>query len=246
LEPRGEKMAKIGKQFKAALEKVDRQKYYDPLEALQMVKDLSFTKFDGTVEIHLRTGLDPRQADQQVRDVVVLPHGLGKTVRVLVFAQGEGATLAREAGADYVADDDEWIKKIQDGFTDFDVAISTPDMMGKAGRLGRVLGPRGLMPNPKAGTVVQAQDLPRTIEEAKAGRVEFRLDKTANIHAPIGKVSFEIEKLFENMSALMEAIRKAKPSGAKGSYIRRVTIASTMGPGIKVDTTVAQAMKNKE
>jgi large subunit ribosomal protein L1 len=239
-------MAKIGKQFKAALEKVDRQKYYDPLEALQMVKDLSFTKFDGTVEIHLRTGLDPRQADQQVRDVVVLPHGLGKTVRVLVFAQGEGATLAREAGADYVADDDEWIKKIQDGFTDFDVAISTPDMMGKAGRLGRVLGPRGLMPNPKAGTVVQAQDLPRTIEEAKAGRVEFRLDKTANIHAPIGKVSFEIEKLFENMSALMEAIRKAKPSGAKGSYIRRVTIASTMGPGIKVDTTVAQAMKNKE
>jgi large subunit ribosomal protein L1 len=239
-------MAKIGKQFKAALEKVDRQKYYDPLEALQMVKDLSFTKFDGTVEIHLRTGLDPRQADQQVRDVVVLPHGLGKTVRVLVFAQGEGATLAREAGADYVADDDEWIKKIQDGFTDFDVAISTPDMMGKAGRLGRVLGPRGLMPNPKAGTVVQAQDLPRTIEEAKAGRVEFRLDKTANIHAPIGKVSFDIEKLFENMSALMEAIRKAKPSGAKGSYIRRVTIASTMGPGIKVDTTVAQAMKNKE
>jgi large subunit ribosomal protein L1 len=239
-------MAKIGKKFKAALEKVDRQKYYDPREALQMVKELSFTKFDGTVEVHIRTGLDPRQADQQVRDVVVLPHGLGKTVRVLVFAQGEGATLAREAGADYVADDDEWIKKIQDGFTDFDVAISTPDMMGKAGRLGRVLGPRGLMPNPKAGTVVQAQDLPRTIEEAKAGRVEFRLDKTANIHAPIGKVSFDLEKLFENLSALMEAIRKAKPSGAKGSYIRRITIASTMGPGIKVDTTVTQAMKNKE
>jgi large subunit ribosomal protein L1 len=239
-------MAKIGKKFKAALEKVDRQKYYDPREALEMVKELSFTKFDGTVEVHLRTGLDPRQADQQVRDVVVLPHGLGKSVRVLVFAQGEGATLAREAGADYVADDDEWIKKIQDGFTDFDVAISTPDMMGKAGRLGRVLGPRGLMPNPKAGTVVQAQDLPRTIEEAKAGRVEFRLDKTANIHAPIGKVSFDLEKLFENLSALMEAIRKAKPSGAKGSYIRRITIASTMGPGIKVDNTVTQAMKIKE
>ena len=239
-------MAKIGKKFKAALEKVDRQKYYDPREALEMVKELSFTKFDGTVEVHLRTGLDPRQADQQVRDVVVLPHGLGKSVKVLVFAQGEGATLAREAGADYVADDDEWIKKIQDGFTDFDVAISTPDMMGKAGRLGRVLGPRGLMPNPKAGTVVQAQDLPRTIEEAKAGRVEFRLDKTANIHAPIGKVSFDLEKLFENLSALMEAIRKAKPSGAKGSYIRRITIASTMGPGIKLDTTVTQAMKNKE
>jgi large subunit ribosomal protein L1 len=239
-------MAKVGKQFKAAMAKVDRDKYYEPREALALVKELSFTKFDGTVEIHLRTGLDPRQADQQVRDVVVLPHGLGKTVRVLVFAQGEGATLAREAGADYVADDDEWIKKIQDGFTDFDVAISTPDMMGKAGRLGRVLGPRGLMPNPKAGTVVQAQDLPRVIEESKAGRVEFRLDKTANIHAPIGKVSFELDKLHENLSALMEAIRKAKPAGAKGSYIKRITIASTMGPGVKLDSAVAQAMKTKE
>jgi len=239
-------MAKVGKQFKAAMAKVDRQKYYEPLEALQLTKELSFTKFDGTVEVHLRTGLDPRQADQQVRDVVVLPHGLGKTVRVLVFAQGEGATLAREAGADYVADDDEWIKKIQDGFTDFDVAISTPDMMGKAGRLGRVLGPRGLMPNPKAGTVVQAQDLPRVIQESKAGRVEFRLDKTANIHAPIGKVSFDLDKLYDNLTALMEAIRKAKPSGAKGSYIKRVTIASTMGPGIKVDAMVAQAMKVRE
>ena len=239
-------MAKVGKQFKAALEKVDRQKYYEPLEALQLAKELAFTKFDGTVEVHLRTGLDPRQADQQVRDVVVLPHGLGKTVRVLVFAQGEGATLAREAGADYVADDDEWIKKIQDGFTDFDVAIATPDMMGKAGRLGRVLGPRGLMPNPKAGTVVQAQDLPRVIQESKAGRVEFRLDKTANIHAPIGKVSFDLEKLHENLAALMEAIRKAKPSGAKGSYIKRVTVATTMGPGIKVDSAIAQAMKIKE
>jgi large subunit ribosomal protein L1 len=239
-------MAKIGKQFKAALEKVDRQNYYDPLEALKLTKELSFTKFDGTVEVHIRTGLDPRQADQQVRDVVVLPHGLGKTVKVLVFAQGEGATLAREAGADYVADDDEWIKKIQDGFTDFDVAISTPDMMGKAGRLGRVLGPRGLMPNPKAGTVVQAEDLPRAIQESKAGRVEFRLDKTANIHAPIGKVSFDLDKLYENLVALMDAIRKAKPAGAKGSYIRRVTVASTMGPGIKVDSVVALAMKPKE
>ncbi|NTW44217.1 MAG: 50S ribosomal protein L1, partial [Anaerolineaceae bacterium] len=188
-------MAKIGKKFKAAFEKVDRTIFYDPKEALKLAKELSFTKFDGTVEMHLRTGLDPRQADQQVRDVVVLPHGLGKTVRVLVFAQGEGAQLARDGGADYVADDDEWIKKIQDGFTDFDVAISTPDMMGKAGRLGRVLGPRGLMPNPKAGTVVPAEDLPRVIQESKAGRVEFRLDKTANIHAPIGKVSFELDKL---------------------------------------------------
>ncbi len=239
-------MAKLGKQFKAALDKVDRQKFYTPREALQLAKELSFTKFDATVEVHLRTGLDPRQADQQVRDVVVLPHGLGKTMRVLVFAQGEGAALAREAGADYVADDDEWIKKIQDGFTDFDVAIATPDMMGKAGRLGRVLGPRGLMPNPKAGTVVQPQDLPRVIEESKGGRVEYRLDRTANIHVPIGKVSFDLNKLFENMATLMEAIRKSKPSGAKGTYIKRVTIASTMGPGIKVDALAAQAMKSFE
>ena len=239
-------MAKVGKQFKAAMEKVDRDKYYEPREALELVKELSFTKFDGTVEIHLRTGLDPRQADQQVRDVVVLPHGLGKTVRVLVFAQGEGATLAREAGADYVADDDEWIKKIQDGFTDFDVAISTPDMMGKAGRLGRVLGPRGLMPNPKAGTVVQAQDLPRVIQESKAGRVEFRLDKTANIHAPIGKVSFEADKLYDNLATLLEAVRKAKPAGAKGNYVKRITIATTMGPGIKIDPMTAQNLKAVE
>jgi large subunit ribosomal protein L1 len=153
-----------------------------------LVKETSYAKFDATVEVHMRTGLDPRQADQQLRDVVVLPNGLGKTVRVLVFAQGDGATAAKEAGADYVADDDEWIKKIEGGFTDFDVAIATPDMMGKAGRLGKVLGPRGLMPNPKAGTVVAAGDLPRAITEAKAGRVEFRLDKTANIHVPIGNL----------------------------------------------------------
>jgi len=239
-------MAKVGKQFKAAYEKVDRTRTYDPREALALAKELSFTKFDGTVEVHLRTGLDPRQADQQVRDVVVLPHGLGKTVRVLVFAQGEGAQLARDGGADYVADDDEWIKKIQDGFTDFDVAISTPDMMGKAGRLGRVLGPRGLMPNPKAGTVVPAEDLPRVIQESKAGRVEFRLDKTANIHSPIGKVSFDLDKLYENLVALMDGVRKAKPSGAKGNYIRKITISTTMGPGIKIDPLTSQNMKIAE
>lgn len=239
-------MAKTGKQYKAAFEKVDQEKYYEPREALALAKELAFTKFDGSVEIHLRTGLDPRQADQQIRDVVVLPNGLGKTVRVLVFAQGEGAQLAREAGADIVADDDEWIAKIQGGFTDFDVAISTPDMMGKAGRLGRVLGPRGLMPNPKAGTVVQAEDLPRTINEAKAGRVEYRLDKTANIHVPIGKVSFELDKLYENMAALMDAIRKSRPAAAKGSFIRKITIATTMGPGIKIDSAAAQSMKVSE
>jgi large subunit ribosomal protein L1 len=191
-------------------------------------------------------GLDPRQADQQLRDVVVMPHGLGKTVRVLVFAQGEGATKAQEAGADYVADSDEWITKIQNGFTDFDVAISTPDMMAKAGKLGRVLGPRGLMPNPKAGTVVDAQDLPRVIEESKAGRVEFRLDKTANVHVPVGKVSFDIDKLYDNLAALMEGIKKAKPSAAKGIYIKRITLAATMGPGVKVDANAALTMSVKE
>lgn len=232
-------MAKTGKKFKAALAKVDHDKYYDPREALELAKELAFTKFDGTVEVHLRTGLDPRQADQQIRDVVVLPNGLGKNVRVLVFAQGEGAQLAREAGADIVADDDEWISKIQAGFTDFDVAIATPDMMGKAGRLGRVLGPRGLMPNPKAGTVVPAEDLPRVINESKAGRVEYRLDKTANIHAPIGKVSFDIDKLYENFVALMDAIRKSRPSAAKGQFVKRVTVTTTMGPGIKVDSITA-------
>lgn len=235
-------MSKHGKKYSEAIKKVDRSRNYNPREALELVKEVSFTNFDSTVEVHMRTGLDPRQADQQIRDVVVLPHGLGKTVRVLVFAQGEAAQLAQEAGADYVADNDEWINKIQAGFTDFDVAISTPDMMGKAGRLGRVLGPRGLMPNPKAGTVVTADQLPRVINEAKAGRVEFRLDKTANLHVPIGKVSFDLDKLIENMAALMDAVRKAKPAGAKGSFIRRVTITSTMSPGIKVDAYQAQTM----
>jgi large subunit ribosomal protein L1 len=239
-------MAKHGKKYMAASEKVEEGKYYTPEAALALAKETSPTKFDATVEIHLRMGLDPRQADQQLRDVVVLPHGLGKTVRVLVFAQAEAVEKAKEGGADYIADSDEWIAKILGGFTDFDVAISTPDMMSKAGRLGRVLGPRGLMPNPKAGTVVPAEDLPRVIQEAKAGRVEFRLDKTANIHVPVGKVSFEQEHLYNNMAALMDAIKKAKPPAAKGSYIRSVTLATTMGPGIKVDILQAQAMTIKE
>ncbi len=239
-------MAKHGKKYQAAIAKIEKDTYYEPRQALTLVKETSVSKFDSTVEVHLRMGLDPRQADQQLRDVVVLPHGLGKTVRVLVFAQGDGATKAQEAGADYVADSDEWITKIQNGFTDFDVAISTPDMMGKAGKLGRVLGPRGLMPNPKAGTVVDAQDLPRVIEESKAGRVEFRLDKTANVHVSVGKVSFEVDKLYDNLAALMEAIKKAKPSAAKGIYIKRITLASTMGPGVKVDANAAQMMNVKE
>lgn len=239
-------MAKHGKKYLAASAKVTAGQFYAPEEALQLAKDTSITKFDGTVEVHLRMGLDPRQADQQVRDVVVLPHGLGKTVRVLVFVQGEGVAKAQEGGADYIADSDEWITKIQNGFTDFDVAIATPDMMGKAGRLGRVLGPRGLMPNPKAGTVVPAEDLPRVIQEAKAGRVEFRLDKTANIHVPIGKVSFPKEHLYNNLAALMDAIKKAKPTAAKGSYIRKVTVSTTMGPGIPLDLSQAQAMSVKD
>jgi large subunit ribosomal protein L1 len=210
------------------------------------VKETSTSKFDGTVEIHMRLGVDPRQADQQVRDVVVLPHGLGKTVRVLVFAQGEGASLAREAGADFVADDDEMIGKIQGGWTEFDVAVATPDMMGKVGRLGRVLGPRGLMPNPRAGTVVSPDDLPRVINESKAGRVEFRLDKTANLHVPIGKVSFQENQLVENFAALMDAIKKARPAAAKGTFIRRITVSATMGPGIKVDPNLAQSMNAEE
>lgn len=239
-------MAKHGKKYFEAAAKIDRTRNYTPNEALALVKETAFTKFDGTVEVHLRLGVDPRHADQLVRDVVVLPHGLGKTVRVLVFAQGDGAALAREAGADYIADDDEMIAKIQGGWTDFDVAIATPDMMGKVGRLGRVLGPRGLMPNPKAGTVVPAEDLPRVVNESKAGRVEFRVDKTANLHVPIGKVSFEQKKLYENMAALMEAIKKARPAAAKGAYIKRVTLTSTMGPGIRVDAVQSQSMESGE
>ncbi len=235
-------MAKHGKKYLAAAAKIDQDTYYEPRKALELVKETSYAGFDATVEVHMRMGLDPRQADQMVRDVVILPNGLGKTVRVLVFAQAEGATRAQEAGADYVADSDEWIAKIQGGWTDFDVAIATPDMMGKAGRLGRVLGPRGLMPNPKAGTVVPAEDLPRVIQEAKAGRVEFRLDKTANIHVPIGKASFTVEKLYENFAALMDAIKKARPAAARGTYIRRVTITATMGPGVRVDALAAQNM----
>ena len=232
-------MLKQGKKYKAALAKVDLEKNYPPEEAVALAKETAYTKFDASVEVHMRTALDPRQADQQVRDVVVLPHGLGKTVRVLVFATGEGAANARAAGADLVADDDETLKKIEGGFTEFDVAIATPDAMGKVGRLGRVLGPRGLMPNPKAGTGVPAQDLERAIKEAKAGRVEFRLDKTANIHVVIGKASFDKKKLYENFVALMDAISKARPAGAKGLYIRRIVVNSTMGPGIKIDPNAA-------
>jgi large subunit ribosomal protein L1 len=239
-------MPKQGKKYRAALAKVDANKQYTPQEAMSLLKETAYTKFDASVEVHMRTALDPRQADQQLRDVVVLPHGLGKSVRVLVFASGEGAAAARAAAADLVADDDETLKKIEGGMTDFDVAIATQDMMQKVGRLGRVLGPRGLMPNPKAGTVVAPQDVERAVKEAKAGRVEFRLDKTANIHVVIGKASFDAKKLYENFAALMEAINKARPSGAKGVYIKRIVVNATMGPGIKIDPNEALSVEATE
>jgi large subunit ribosomal protein L1 len=234
-------MAKHGKKYRAAAARVIHDQAYQPKEALTLAKETSITKFDASVEVHMRMGLDPKQADQQVRAAVVMPAGLGKQVRVMVFAEGEAARTAKEAGADYVADDD-MIKKIQEGWTDWDVSIAVPEMMGKVGRLGRILGTRGLMPNPKAGTVAPAGDLPRLVKEAKAGRVEFRLDKTANIHVVIGKASFTPEALLENFASLMEAIKKARPTGAKGTYIKRITVTTTMGPGVKVDINAAQAL----
>lgn len=239
-------MAKRGKNYRAALEKIDRQRSYPPAEAISLAKETNSAKFDATVEVHIRLGVDPRHADQQVRDVVVLPHGLGKTVRVLVFAQGDGARLAREAGAEYVADDDEIVQKIQGGWVDFDVAIATPDMMSTVGRLGRVLGPRGLMPNPKTGTVVPADDIARAIEEVKAGRVEFRVDRTANLHVPIGKASFDEKALYNNMAALIQAVRRNRPAASKGTYMRKIVLTTTMGPGIKIDPIQAQGMEISE
>jgi large subunit ribosomal protein L1 len=228
----------MGRKYDEAAAKVDRNKQYSREEAIDLIKETAYTIFDPTVEVHMRLGVDPRHADQQVRDVIVLPHGLGKTVRVLVFAEGEDGLIAEQAGADYVADD-ELIKKIQGGWTDFDVAIAVPSMMGKVGRLGRVLGPRGLMPNPRAGTVAPAEDLPRLIQESKAGRVEFRVDKTSNLHAPIGKASFSKEQLMENLDAFLSAVKRARPPAAKGTYIRKIVVANTMGPGIKVDVIEA-------
>jgi large subunit ribosomal protein L1 len=234
-------MPRRGKSYLASLEEFDRDTLYRPREAFELVKKMAKAKFDETVEVHMRLGIDPRQAEQQIRSAVVMPAGLGKEVTILFFAEGEAARIAEQAGADLIGDD-EMIERINGGFTDFDVAYAVPEMMRKIGRLGRVLGPRGLMPNPKAGTVVPAEDLPRVISDAKAGRVEFRLDKTANIHVPIGKTSFSEEKLTENLAALMTAIKKAKPAGAKGTYIRRITLSSTMGPGIKLDALQAQNM----
>ena len=235
-------MAKHGKKYLEAQAKIDPMTQYAPDEAIQLVRETATTKFDSTIEVHLRMGIDPRHADQQVRGVILMPSGTGKEVRILVFAEGDAARAAEEAGADFVGSDD-LVNKIQGGWTDFDMAVATPSMMKKVGRLGRVLGPRGLMPSPKAGTIVEEDDLGRVIAEARQGRVEFKVDKTANLHMPIGKASFTQEQLMANMVAAMDAVVRARPSGAKGVYIKRVTLASTMGPGIRGDTNQASALK---
>ena len=227
-------MARHGKNYQESVKLLDKAKAYHPQEAIELVKKMAHTRFDETVELHLRMGVDPRNASQQVRGVALLPYGLGKTVRVLVFAQGEAVKIAETAGADFVGGD-ELVKKIEGGWLDFDTAIAIPDMMGKVGKLGKILGRRGLMPNPKSGTVVPATDLPRVIGDARKGRVEFKLDRTAIIHLPLGKVSFEDDKLMGNLAAVVEAVVKAKPSGAKGQYVRTASLTTTMGAGIKLD-----------
>jgi len=227
-------MAEHGKKYQEVAKLIDAAKVYPSLEAIELAKKTSYSKFDGSVQVHLKMGVDPKASDQQVRGIALLPNGLGKKVRVLVFAQGEAIKIAEEAGADFAGADD-IVKKIEDGWTDFDVAVATPDMMGKVGKLGKILGRKGLMPNPKSGTVAAAKDLPRVIQDSRKGRVEFRLDRTGIIHAVIGKVSFEANKLQENMTALMEAIIKAKPSRAKGQYVKTAYLSTTMGPGIRLD-----------
>ena len=234
-------MAKHGKKYLEAAKLVDRNKDYTPEEAADLIKQVSYPKFDGTLEVHVHLGVDPRHADQQVRSTCLLPAGLGKSVRILVFAEGDGARLAQEAGADFVGLDD-LIAKIQGGWVEFDVAVATPQVMGKVGRLGRILGTRGLMPNPKAGTVTF--DVERAINEVKAGRVEYKVDKSGIIHVPVGKASFEAAALVANLAVLLDAINRAKPAGAKGTYLKGLTIASTMSPGVRVDLPGLLAVAN--
>lgn len=227
-------MTRHGKKYQEAVKLLDKTKEYSPQEAIELAKKTAHAKFDETVELHLRMGLDPRNADQQVRGVTLLPHGLGKKVQVLVFTQGEAVKTAETAGADFVGGD-ELVQKIEDGWLDFDMAIATPDMMGKVGKLGKILGRKGLMPNPKSGTVVAANDLARAIQDARKGRLEFKMDRTSIIHLPLGKVSFDDDKLMENLTAVIEAVVKAKPSGAKGQYIKTASLSTTIGAGITLD-----------
>jgi large subunit ribosomal protein L1 len=235
-------MKKHGKKYQEAVKLIEAGRSYPPNDAVALVKRVSYTRFAGTVELHMRMGLDPRHADQVARGVALLPHGLGKQVRVLVFTSGEGIRLAEQAGADYVGADD-LIKRIEDGWLDFDVAIATPEMMGRVGRLGRILGRRGLMPNPRSGTIVQPNDLARAVRDARQGRVEFRLDRTGIIHVPVGKTEFEERAILENVAALIDAVVKAKPSGAKGQYVHTITLAPTMGPGVPVDLQQALSLR---
>lgn len=227
-------MAKRGKKYQEALKLIDPSKQYDAREAIELVKKATVANFDETVEVAMRLGVDPRKNDQQIRGALVLPHGTGKTQRVLVFAKGDKAKEAEEAGADYVGEE-EYINKINQGWFEFDVVVATPDMMAQVGKLGRVLGPKGLMPNPKTGTVTM--DVTKAIQEIKAGKVEYRVDKAGNIHAPIGKTSFEEDKLVDNLETFIDTIVKAKPAAAKGKYLKNIAVTSTMGPGVKVNSS---------
>ncbi len=236
-------MARSGKRYRESAALIEENRSYQPLEAISLVKQAATAKFDETVELHLRTGSDPRHADQMVRGVANLPHGVGKPIRVVVFTQGEAVATAQEAGADFVGSDD-LIKRVQeDGWTDFDVSIATPDVMGRVGRLGPILGRRGLMPNPRTGTVVQPQDIPRAVDEAKKGRVEYRLDRTAIIHVPIGCASFQEQQLLDNLTVLMDNIMRARPSGVKGQFIRAAFLTSTMGPSVSLDVASTTALR---
>jgi len=238
-------MPKHSKRFGAVATRITTNRLYDPRDAVDLVKETSNAKFDETVEVHMFTNADPRHADQMVREVVVLPHGLGKQIRVLVFASGEAVDIARQAGADYVGED-ELIDQVDSGWAEFEVGLAIPQVMPKIGRLGRVLGRRGLMPNPRSGTMVQPQDLPRAIQEAKAGRLEFRTDRTAIIHCPVGKASFSGDQLMDNLSTLADQIMRAKPAAVKGSFLKSAYLTSTMGPSIPLDLTALQSLKAPE
>ena len=238
-------MVKHSRRFSTVAEKVDLERNYEPLEAMALLKEVSTAKFDETVELHVRTNVDPRHADQMIRGVCSLPHGLGKTIRVVVFAGAEGAEEARAAGADFVGEDD-LIEKIEGGWDDFEVGLATPQVMPKIGKLGRILGRKGLMPNPRSGTMVQPQDLPRAIQEAKGGRTEYRTDRTAIIHSSVGKVSFEADKLVDNLAALASAIVRDRPESLKGPFFRSAYITSTMGPSVSLDLPALQALESPE